>query len=108
NQQQNNLVHVVKSDSEEEMEDESDAHIFDESEEEFDDPIDDRSDTMDNDGVGNMRDDESDAHLIGIVLFRDSSIDLANLLGGIEKCGARAPLNIVSWKSMPDTNLELM
>lgn len=38
----------------------------------------------------------------------DSSTDLANLLGGIAKCGARAPLNIVTWKSMPDTNLELM
>ncbi|GJU46595.1 hypothetical protein Tco_1203861 [Tanacetum coccineum] len=38
----------------------------------------------------------------------NSSTDLANLLGGIAKCGARAPLNIVSWKSMPDTNLDLM
>ena len=38
----------------------------------------------------------------------DSSTDLANLLGGIGKCRARAPLNIVSWKSMPNTNLELM
>ncbi|GKF75695.1 hypothetical protein Tco_0225139, partial [Tanacetum coccineum] len=56
-QQQNNLVHVVKSDSDEEIEDESEAHISDESEEEFDDAID---DTSDNDGVGNMRDDESD------------------------------------------------
>ncbi|GJY18939.1 hypothetical protein Tco_0390430 [Tanacetum coccineum] len=57
NQQQNNLVHVVESDSDEEMEDKSEAHISDESEEEFDDTID---DTSDNDGVGNMRDDESD------------------------------------------------
>ncbi|GJX33664.1 hypothetical protein Tco_0243519 [Tanacetum coccineum] len=48
------------SDSDEEMEDESEAHICDESEEEFDDTIDDTSDTTDNDGVGNMRDDESD------------------------------------------------
>ncbi|GJY18938.1 copia protein [Tanacetum coccineum] len=38
----------------------------------------------------------------------DSSTDLANLLGGIAKCMARAPLNIFSWKSMPDTNLDLM
>ena len=38
----------------------------------------------------------------------DSSTDLANLLGGIAKCGARAPLNVVSWKLMPETNLELM
>ncbi|GJS52405.1 uncharacterized protein Tco_0625767 [Tanacetum coccineum] len=30
------------------------------------------------------------------------------LLGGIAKCGAHAPLNIVSWKSMPNTYLELM
>nr|GFC16396.1 hypothetical protein [Tanacetum cinerariifolium] len=56
NQQQNNPVHVVESDSDEEIE----AHIRDESEEEFDDTIDDTSDTTDNDGVGNMRDDESD------------------------------------------------
>ncbi|GKF49678.1 hypothetical protein Tco_0142929 [Tanacetum coccineum] len=56
NQQQNNLVHVVESDSEEEMEDELEAHISNESEEEFDDTID---DTSDNDGFGNMRDDES-------------------------------------------------
>ncbi|GJX33665.1 retrovirus-related pol polyprotein from transposon TNT 1-94 [Tanacetum coccineum] len=40
--------------------------------------------------------------------IRDSSTDLANLLGGIAKCGAHAPLNIVSWKSMPNTYLELM
>ncbi|GJU18478.1 hypothetical protein Tco_1146444 [Tanacetum coccineum] len=38
----------------------------------------------------------------------DSSTDLANLLGGIAKCEARTPLNFVSWKSMPDTNLDLM
>ena len=38
----------------------------------------------------------------------DSSTDLANLLGGIAKCGARAPLNVVSWKLIPETNLELM
>ncbi|GJY58766.1 hypothetical protein Tco_0458658 [Tanacetum coccineum] len=38
----------------------------------------------------------------------DSSTDLVNLLGGIAKCGAHAPLNIVSWKSIPDTNLDLM
>nr|GFC87470.1 hypothetical protein [Tanacetum cinerariifolium] len=56
NQQQNNPVHVVESDSDEEIE----AHIRDESEEEFDDTIDDTSDTTNNDGVGNMRDDESD------------------------------------------------
>ena len=60
NQQQNNLVHVVESDSDEEMEDESEAYISDESEEEFDDTIDDTSNTTDNDGVGNMREDESD------------------------------------------------
>ncbi|GJU18477.1 hypothetical protein Tco_1146443 [Tanacetum coccineum] len=44
-------------DSDEEMEDESEAHISDESKEEFDDTID---DTSDNDGVRNMRDDEFD------------------------------------------------
>nr|GEZ05139.1 hypothetical protein [Tanacetum cinerariifolium] len=38
----------------------------------------------------------------------DSSTDLVNLLGGIAKCRARAPFNIVSWTSMPDTNLDLM
>ncbi|GJU46596.1 putative transposase-associated domain-containing protein [Tanacetum coccineum] len=57
NQQQNNLVYVVESDSDEEIEDELEAHISDESEEEFDDTID---YTSDNDGVRNMRDDESD------------------------------------------------
>ncbi|GJZ79548.1 copia protein [Tanacetum coccineum] len=39
--------------------------------------------------------------------IRDSSTDLANLLGGIAN-RARVPLNIISWKSMPDTNLDLM
>jgi hypothetical protein len=38
----------------------------------------------------------------------DSSTDHANLLGGIPKYGVRAPLNIVSCKLMPDTNLEIM
>ncbi|GJS78706.1 uncharacterized protein Tco_0728587 [Tanacetum coccineum] len=57
NQQQNNPVDVVASDSNEEMEDELEAHISNESEEEFDDTID---DTSDNDGFGNIRDDESD------------------------------------------------
>nr|GEW23236.1 integrase, catalytic region, zinc finger, CCHC-type, peptidase aspartic, catalytic [Tanacetum cinerariifolium] len=172
-----NSVHVVASDSDEEIEDESKAHIPDESEEEFDNTID---DTSDNDGVlsckleredtptlsclkchGQLmktttikrrlvtrtRNNTTDASVqtslassgsgsttsndvrkkgrgpalgyqgkekIKIIFseckqpIRDSSTDLVNLLGGIGKCGAHAPLNIVSWKSMPDTNLDLI
>nr|GEU77819.1 hypothetical protein [Tanacetum cinerariifolium] len=141
NQQQNNLVHVFTSDSDEEMEDESRAHICDESEEEFDDTID---DTSDNDGT--LVEANQDAHATSTPLedssqeltrnnttdasvqtslassgsglisntctlgepIGDSSTDLANLLGRIPKCGAHAPVNIVSWKSIPDANLDLM
>ncbi|GJR83334.1 sodium/hydrogen exchanger 6, partial [Tanacetum coccineum] len=37
-----------------------------------------------------------------------SLLGIVVLISRIAKCGARAPLNIVSWKSMPDTNLDLM
>ncbi|GKC50928.1 copia protein [Tanacetum coccineum] len=152
NQQQNNLVHVVESDSDEEMEDESEAHICDESEEEFDEtieihpvllkdtPLEDssqeltRNNTTDalvqssiaSNGSGSSTSNDvrkkgrgpalgyQGKEKIKIIFnecmqpIGDSSTDLANLLGGIAKCEARAPFNIVSWKSMPDTNLDLM
>ncbi|GJU51547.1 copia protein [Tanacetum coccineum] len=100
NQQQNNPVYVVESDSDKEMEDESKARSS-------------TSNDVRKKGQGPALGYQGKEKIK--IIFNecmqpigDSSTELANLLIGIAKCGARAPLNIVSWKSMPNTNLELM